>query len=529
MPNSTASLKKIINISNDLNEDLFDNNYKWTSISGEPSYLVGREALTIAENQKYLLRHPIKYGYLNNEYGFQASIDDLTKIIEWCMIQVMQINKNEFQNYGVVLIIPDMFIRYQVKALINIFLKVLSFKSIFVHLESVLATFGSALQTSCVVDIGADKVNVCCIDEGLIFDESILRKNFGGNDLTKLMYLMMTRKSAINYFPSIYFDIGNPYHFRIFEKLKENECEFMSLQNPSTLLMPKNIKIWLHRKNNTTKVFNVTITDPIYFTPLGLFYKSIFESIKKYSLPNVDYYNDLYEETYVDPEDYMVDLIHNLIAVQNETKKEELVKKDNSSIIKLPANDMDDSMSISRSDENSSQIYEEQQHCKKNSYENMFQLANLEDMICQSIMSVNNPEMRKKLANCIVLVGGGSKFKGIVDFIEDRLIDKLTTLDQEIDRVEIIQLPGVDMKTIHWIGGTIIPKLDSSKDMWISRERWMGEFEKIEDNKEQKEKDLKDNVSVAEATETAKDKTKKKDRHLDGGVKILREKSAFAW
>jgi actin-related protein len=188
-------------------------------------------------------------------------------------------------------------------------------------------------------------------------------------------------------------------------------------------------------------------------------------------------------------------------------------------------------MSVSRSDENSSQIYEEQQHSKKNSYENMFQLANLEDMICQSIMSVNNPEMRKKLANCIILVGGGSKFKGIVDFIEDRLIDKLTTYDKEIDRVEIIQLPGVDMKTIHWIGGTIIPKLDSSKDMWISRERWLGEFEKADEIKEQKEKDLKEkeNVSVAEATETVKVQIKKKDRHLDGGVKILREKSAFAW
>jgi hypothetical protein len=152
----------------------------------------------------------------------------------------------------------------------------------------------------------------------------------------------------------------------------------------------------------------------------------------------------------------------------------------------------------------------------------MFQLMNIEDSICQSIMSVTNPELRKKLSNSIILIGGSTKFKGMIDFLEDRLIDKLTTMDQEIDRVEIIVFPGIDVKTISWIGGTIIPKLDSSKDMWISRDRWLGEFEKEEQI-----------VAVPNNIEPGDNKPaevkKKKDRHLDGGVRMIREKGVIQW
>jgi hypothetical protein len=113
----------------------------------------------------------------------------------------------------------------------------------------------------------------------------------------------------------------------------------------------------------------------------------------------------------------------------------------------------------------------------------MFKLLSIDDMICQSILSVNNPEIRKRLTNSILVVGGGGKFKGIIDYLEDRLFEKLTSVDEHIERVEIINFPNVDMKTITWIGGTIIPKLESSKDMWITKERWCCELD-LDNNKE---------------------------------------------
>ncbi len=49
----------------------------------------------------------------------------------------------------------------------------LKFKSLFMHTESVMATFAMAMSTACVVDIGSSKLSVCCIDEGLLVPKSI--------------------------------------------------------------------------------------------------------------------------------------------------------------------------------------------------------------------------------------------------------------------------------------------------------------------------------------------------------------------
>lgn len=217
---------------------------------------------------------------------------------------------------------------------------------------------------------------------------------------------------------------------------------------------------------------------------------------------------------------------------------------------------------------------------------------NIDDMICQSILSVENLDLRKRLANGVLVVGGGSKFKGIIDYLEDKLFEKLTVLDNQIERVEIINYPTVDMKTISWIGGTIIPKLESSKDMWILRERWLGEIEKSEDSVLSKDPlnnlsnfNNQENINFVSNINTGniaytnnnnansivngnlsvmnnsnhnmsmnnvlnpndnlsgfkqesvkekegnkeKEKPKKKDRQLDGGPKLIREKCPFQW
>ena len=432
-----------------------------------------------------------------------------------------------------------------------------------------MSAYGGALQSSCVVDIGSSKISVSCVDEGIIIEESMIRKNYGGDDITSSLYMMLSRKNSniqnqkLN-FPIEYFNLNNPYHYRIFERIKEQECEFPSIQNPSSQFAPKSSKIWLHRKNNNTKILNLTLTESIYVPPLCMLYPEILESFRNITVPYLNCYNDIYSEIYTDPEDVMDDLIKNLITAEksekvgdkteivllNNIKKENIINPDINNIIssvkKSKQNDEDDdsgSVSPSRSDENSSQLNnsedEKIHRGKKNTYENMFKLLSIEDMICQSIMSVENPELRKKLSNAILLVGGGAKFKGMIDYLEDRLIDKLTVLDKEIDRIEIINFPTVDAKTLTWIGGTIIPKLESSKDMWIMRDRWILDIEKTE---ETKEKEVKDNASVnLNDTESKKEdtvvggakdkieKTKKKEKHLDGGVNLIREKCPFQW
>ena len=37
-----------------------------------------------------------------------------------------------------------------------------------IHQESALASYAMAVSSACVIDIGATKTTVCCIDEGII-------------------------------------------------------------------------------------------------------------------------------------------------------------------------------------------------------------------------------------------------------------------------------------------------------------------------------------------------------------------------
>lgn len=78
----------------------------------------------------------------------------------------------------------------------------MKFKSLFIHTESVMATFAMAMSTACVVDIGSSKISVCCIDEGILVPKSIIRKHYGGDEINEMFYRLITRsKGGLHYFP----------------------------------------------------------------------------------------------------------------------------------------------------------------------------------------------------------------------------------------------------------------------------------------------------------------------------------------
>ena len=616
MPESLCTFKKMEQISNDLNEDINDNNFKWTTLNSKPNILIGREALCIpTNNNDYEVRFPIKYGYFNSEYNFYIVLNDLSLILNYCFEKILKINQDDFKNFNIVYIIPDLFIKTEIKAMINLFFKYFGFKNIFLHLESVMSSFGLAIQSSCVVDIGSDKVNICCVDEGMIIENTLIRKNLGGKEITKLLYLITKYlannkdniNSSNNYnnkFPYELFNINDFRDFRIFEKLKENECEFPPILDTGlgiNQLTPKKAKIWQHKKGYPTKLINVILIEEAYLSPLCLFYPKIVETFREKKIPKISWYNDLTGEKFEDSEDVIGELAK--IISMSEKKDDNNNNNNNNSNMNLAnsisvganspkKNNKDEEDSIigspskSESNKSFSEEKEEKDDLKienKINYENLWDLNyGIDDLICQSLMKVQNKDLRKKLANSIMLVGGTSKLKGFIDFLEDRLINKLSELDNEIERVEIFNYPTIDMKTLSWIGGSILPKLESSKDMWIQKERWLGEPEKLEEqmenildngkkennneekkeenngnavdigsegekskneeknenneennsNKEkEKDKDGKEKNKEKKDGEKKKDEGKKKkiERHLDGGIVLLREKCPFPW
>ena len=133
---------------------------------------------------------------------------------------------------------------------------------------------------------------------------------------------------------------------------------------------------------------------------------------------------------------------------------------------------------------------------------------NLEDIISYSIFQLKDAETRKKAANNIVITGGFARTPFLVEELEDRLIERISKFDSNIERVEVLNLNNQegDNSGLAWIGGSIISKLDCMGSGFVSRNRWFGRVDPEEDGDRRLKKDCS-----------------------EFGIKYLKEKIAFQW
>ena len=65
-------------------------------------------------------------------------------MLEASIKEKMGLEADKFKNFNMVLVIPDSFIRHHVRHLLNMIFARMGFKSAFVHVESVMATYAMA-------------------------------------------------------------------------------------------------------------------------------------------------------------------------------------------------------------------------------------------------------------------------------------------------------------------------------------------------------------------------------------------------
>lgn len=686
-PNINQIFNKANNITIDINEDIKDNYFKWAD--EDEQFLIGRDALSISNEKKYSVHQPIRYGLFNSSLEPHTVINDLDKILSHCFYNILRLtppkvieneqnpindeseafnsnanlnttnkedlNKKTFNNNNhnnnsrsyqsidncnLVLIVPDIFVKSQLKMILNLLFKKFNFKNIITHLESVLTSFGSALQNCCVVDVGATKTTVCCIEDGQIIKESLIRKLYGGDDITRLLLnmLVLNAKNRNQFFPIKEFYLNQTYYtMRVIEKLKEEEVELPNIDKPSSQIKSKLAKLWYHRLGKETCVFSISMIEESVIPSLLIFYPEVLnclinfnkENIKKKLTQTTSPLFSLNHSKVTDPED----AYDELVEIANIEKKEESgnitknannlnqtilntaqsVNANENSELKLQESNSktkkigstkkalqfkinmgltqqdDDSRSMSVVN-NDSVVVNSNKSIKKqpkavpndkepslfnpviekekdklnnlmsnNNWNEMFNVENfpLHEIIAQSIMSVNNPELRKKFANALLVTGGVTKTHGFYSYLEEKVLHKLNELDNQIERVEVVNLPNFDGKTLTWIGASVLPKLESTKEMWISRDRWYfdiksinqiqvpaqvnkddknnDKMEKLDENKNDENDDLNldDNDKAVKDKDKDKDKAakvkRKREKMIESGLSFLRQKTPYMW
>lgn len=98
------------------------------------------------------------------------------------------------------------------------------------------------------------------------------------------------------------------------------------------------------------------------------------------------------------------------------------------------------------------------------------QIIGLDSAIIQSIEHLPNEELKKKMYNCILLVGGSSKIPGLGRWLQNK-IQQAIPANYRTENQEIVMTPkDVDAGHIVWRGAAVLTNLEASEELWISKE-----------------------------------------------------------
>lgn len=76
------------------------------------------------------------------------------------------------QEYSVILVIPDAASHSYLRAFSNLLLAKMGFKQLSLQQETLGATFGAGLSAACVVDVGATRTSIACVEDGTVISDT---------------------------------------------------------------------------------------------------------------------------------------------------------------------------------------------------------------------------------------------------------------------------------------------------------------------------------------------------------------------
>ncbi|KAF9779157.1 actin-like ATPase domain-containing protein [Thelephora terrestris] len=225
--------------------------------------LVGEKALRLADPHKtgYVVRWPLYGGHFNAR-GYpshQLVLSDVEEILRETLNGSLSIDPKSYEDYSVVLIIPDIYERTYVKDLIDILLVKMGFKQI---CESLATTYGAGISTACVVNIGAAVTSIACVEDGLVVPDTRILLNIGGNDITEFLYVLLERIG----FPYRDLDLARSYDWNVVEDLKARSA---TLDEGDVAL--DLYEFVVRRPDAPTKKYGLRAYDEVILAPMVLF------------------------------------------------------------------------------------------------------------------------------------------------------------------------------------------------------------------------------------------------------------------
>ncbi|KAH0831654.1 hypothetical protein AYO21_01853 [Fonsecaea monophora] len=278
---------------------------EWTDTNDghgdSPAYITGKAALRIPDQStpRYKLFWPIRYGWINEQdYDSKHFLyDDIRIIIEDAIKSQLELKlrtREDWNQYSCVIVIPDYYERTYVTSLLEMAITEFGFGRVCFIQESLAASFGAGFTTCCIVDIGAQKTTISCVEDGMVLDNSRVNLKFGGRDITETFVKMI----IYNHFPYSEINLNRRYDFQLAEELKQKFCT-MTEADVSVQLYD----FHLRAPGQDTRKYTFKIYDEVILAPMGLFKPQIFDNSGKLKGRRklVDKSYDIYDNKPNDP------------------------------------------------------------------------------------------------------------------------------------------------------------------------------------------------------------------------------------
>ncbi|KAE8144783.1 hypothetical protein BDV25DRAFT_134362 [Aspergillus avenaceus] len=473
---------------------------EWTELPDSgPEYVVGQAALRIPDESKprYKLFWPMKYGWCNegDYHSKRLLFLDVSLIFEDAIkTQLGLTSKKDWPQYSCVFVIPDLYEKSYVTQILEMLMREFAFARVCFIQESLAATFGAGFTSACVVDIGAQKTSICCVEEGMCIENSRVNLKYGGSDVTETFVKMM----LYDHFPYGEIDLWRRYDFLLAEELKKNYCTFNEA-SVSVQVFDFHLRV----AGQDTRKYTFKAYDEVHLAPLGYFQPAIFDHLPKLRGRRqlISRSVDIYDGQANDPSSAAQSEILSAIAppspsgqvngdsqqnnldVQSTPSRshqfnalsrvQDLEATPRSSVAGSPAPEpvstpqpggaatpMPGAQSQTTSQPRAPTIEER---------DDILPSFPLDNAILTSIAHAARSDERKMrdFLGGIMVVGGGSQINGFHSFLEERL----QTLRPGFAKEIMIGTPprDLDPQVVVWKGASVFGKLSGTNDSWIGQ------------------------------------------------------------
>lgn len=255
---------------------------EWTDVSNDDpkdlsSCFTGNEALRIPDdsNPPYKIFWSLQNGWFHeDDYMTRDHLfDDFDAIIERALRNDLGLKSSiEWEQYSCVFVIPDLYDKRYVEQVLEMCLKSFQFKQVAFIQESLAATYGAGYTSACIVDVGAQKTSICCVEDGMCIEDSRINLKYGGYDVTETFIKMM----LYDHFPYADINLKRRYDFLLAEELKTNYCT-LNQADISVQLYNFHLRV----SNQPTHKYQFKTYDEVILAPMGFFDPSYFDNSDK--------------------------------------------------------------------------------------------------------------------------------------------------------------------------------------------------------------------------------------------------------